>query len=53
LFDNASNLGSFSQVSSIDENVFDGYAGGQPQLSHPQFGHDVQQGFGGHEISVG
>jgi hypothetical protein len=53
LLDRASNLGSFSQVSSMDENVSDGYGGGQPQLSHPQFGHDVQQGFGGHETTVG
>jgi len=53
LFDSASNLGSFSHVSSIDENVSDGYAGGQPQLSHPQLTHVVQQGFGGHATCVG
>jgi hypothetical protein len=53
LFDNASNLGSDSQVFSIDENVVDGDDGGHPQVSHPQLGQEVQQGTGGHSTTVG
>jgi len=51
--DNASNFGSVSQVFSIDENIVDGVVGGQPQLSHPQLGQEVQQGTGVQAIVVG
>jgi hypothetical protein len=53
LFDNASNKGSVSHVFSIDENTVDGVVGGQPQLSHPQLGQEVQQGTGGQATVVG
>jgi hypothetical protein len=40
-------------VFSIDENIVDGFSGGQPQVSHPQFGQEVQQGTGGQTTVVG
>ena len=54
LFDKSSIFGSFSQVSSIELNIFDGCAGGHPQVSHPQLGYDLQHGVVlGHGISKG
>jgi hypothetical protein len=53
LFDNASNKGSVSQVFSIDEKTVDADVVGQPQVSHPQLGQEVQQGTGVHATTVG
>jgi hypothetical protein len=52
LFDKSSILGSFSHVSSIELNVSDGVYGGQPQVSQPQLGQDVQQGSVGQGIAL-
>jgi hypothetical protein len=47
LFDKSSIFGSFSQVSSIELKISEGSEGGQPHVSQPQLGHEVQQGLVG------
>ena len=44
LFDKTSNLGSFSQVSSIELKCKEGSDGGHPQTSQPQLEQEEQQG---------